>query len=309
MPQPTLKSRRVIDPVLTSILHGYNQQEFVGSFLFPEVPVEKRAGNVIEFGKEDFIIYNTRRAPGAATMRRSVPYSSKLYSLRQDAIEGELPVEDLEESSDMPFDLQRETAESAMRSLMLRLEYDQAQIATDTANYDINSQDTPDWSGGVGSTNPSADIETWKEVVRSRIGVYPNSAIIGSSVAAKLKNDSNLTDRIKYTSDRSITEDMLATWWDLSRGVRVGKSLVADPTTGELEDIWANVVILAYVPETISSRRAPSYGYTYTLRNYPMAEMPYYDQNHRTWYFPVVAERSPELTGIDAGFLATVTLA
>lgn len=304
MPLMTLKATRVVDPILTTVVQGYVQPEFVGSALFPTVPVSKRSGYVIEFDKSDFALFDTRRAPGAATKRRNINYGDRPYLLYQDRLEGELPREHLEESEGVDISMQRETAESTMRSIELRLEYDQAAIATNAANYDANHKvvlsGTSKWSDP--GSDPAANIHTWREAVRGTTGVYPNTMLLGPGAFNSFTEHEQTKDKIKHTSSASVTADVIAAMFGLSKVV-VGSSLVLNNETDEFVDIWGDAVIMAYVPQRLQSRRQPSYGYTYTLKGYPIAERPYWDDNHATWYFPVTAERSPELTGMASGFL------
>lgn len=305
MPIMDLNKVRVVDPILTSVVQGYSVPEFIGSALFPEVRVSKRAGYIIKFGREDFSLFDTRRAPGARTKRRQITYSSELYSLYQDAIEGELPIEFLEESEGLPMDLQREAAEGAKYSIDLRLEYDRAKLATDATRYDTNHKvtlsGTAKWSDST--SKPKAAVNSWKDVIRQSTGMYPNTAVIGPQIFNALDQHPEIRDQFKYTNDNSLTLDMMKRYFNVDRVV-VGTSVILDDATGENVDIWGNNFVLAYVPQSVTTRRAPSYGYTYVLNGYPMSERPYYDNNHRTWFFPVFAERSPVITGQGAGFLA-----
>lgn len=309
MPLMTLKATRVVDPILTSVVQGYVQPEFVGSALFPAVPVSKRSGYVIEFGKEDFALFDTRRAPGVATKRRNINYGNRQYSLYQDSLEGELPIEHVEESEGLGFDLQEEASESTMRSIQLRLEYDQAAIATNTSNYDANHKvtlsGTSQWNDPA--SKPSATIRSWRNSIRATTGVYPNTMLMGPTVFDTFVEHEEIKDKIKHTSSASITADQIAAMFNFEKVV-IGSSLVLN-AAGDFTDIWGKVVIQAYVPMVARSRRQPSYGYTYTLRGYPIAEQPYYDRNHKTWFFPVTAERSPELTGVASGFLSSAVVA
>lgn len=304
MPLLSLKDVRVVDPILTTVVQGYVQSEFVGSALFPAVPVTMRAGKVIEFGKEDFALLNTRRTPGGATARKGVRYSHRNYELYQDSLEGELPLEHLEESDNVGVDLQSMAATSTRRSIDLRLEYDQAAIAKNAANYDsshkITLSGTSRWSSAT--STPGSNMRAWKQAVRATIGVKPNVAIFGSQAFDALAEHEETKDRIKHTSKESLTPDMVAAMFDFEK-VKVAESIAVDSNTDAFADIWGNIVILAYVPNTVTTRYMPSYGYTYTLQGYPIAEQPYYDKNHKTWFFPVTAERSPELTSAEAGFL------
>ena len=84
-------SVRVIDPILTTYVQGYKQQNLVGDNLFPVVPVDASGGRILEFGKEDFKIYAAGRAPGGKTKRIEVGYLGKPYALGNDALEALVP--------------------------------------------------------------------------------------------------------------------------------------------------------------------------------------------------------------------------
>ena len=58
---------RIINPILSTVALGYRQPGLVGEVLFPRVPVDIRGGQILQFGKEDFKVYNLRRSPGATT--------------------------------------------------------------------------------------------------------------------------------------------------------------------------------------------------------------------------------------------------
>lgn len=308
MPLMTLSQVRVQDPVMTAVVQGYNRPELIGSFALPIVPVSARAGYVIEFGKTDFARYDTRRAPGGPTRRRPLAeYARKRYELAQDSIEGELPYEFIEEAqaNNVPFDLQTEAAEGAKYSIDLNLEYEQARLVTDSTQYGNN---TIALSGAEQFLDPSSDpvamVFEGKEMVRRRCGIYPNSAIIGPSVLAALANHPAIRDQLKYTSGDPINVEVLASKiFGFSRGMRVGGSLALDEDSDDLVDIWGDIFWMGYVPPTITNRRQPSFGYTYQLKGYPIAEEPYYDRNHKTWFFPITNESQPLLTGLAAGFL------
>ena len=75
MPQLNATQARIIDPVLSSIAQGWQNNEMIASFLFPTVPVSARGGNIITFGKEGFMLYATQRAPGESTKRVSFGYA------------------------------------------------------------------------------------------------------------------------------------------------------------------------------------------------------------------------------------------
>lgn len=102
MPQMSGSAVRVVDPVLTEVARGYRNAAYVGSALFPRVPVGVRGGKIIEFGKESFRQYNTARAPGSKVVVAQFGYTGQSYALTDHAISGLVPIEHLEDASQTP---------------------------------------------------------------------------------------------------------------------------------------------------------------------------------------------------------------
>ena len=168
---------RVIDPILTEVAQGYRHAEHIGHTLFPKVPVSVSGGQVLEFGKESFKLYQARRAPGSATKRISFGHLGKSFALVQDALEGQIPREYLRDAAQAPgIELGSRAINTALRSLSLTLEYDQAQLATDADNYDsdhkVTLSGTDQWSDGA--SDPTQTINTGREAIRTSVGISPN---------------------------------------------------------------------------------------------------------------------------------------
>lgn len=296
---------RVIDPILTNIARGYRNAAFIGFMLFPIVPVGQRGGQIIEFGREDFLLYETARAPGANTKRVQYGYFGSPYALEQHALEGMVPFEIMDDARIVPgIDQGTIAIQKTQKTIGLRTEKAQADLATNTANYPATNKaalsGTSMWSDHVNS-NPSTDIEYAKEAVRSQIGVAANTVVLGAKVFSKIKQHPKLLDHFKYTGRDVITADLLAALWEVDRVV-VGKAVYAN--NGVMTDIWGNFVVLAYTNiSDLSSMGEPSYGYTYQLKNYPIVEQTYHDRSAKSWIYPVTDEVSPVIAGANAGFL------
>jgi len=296
------KQVRVIDPVLTTVAQGYVQPEFVGMTIFPRVGVTTSGGQILEFGKEDFQIYNIRRSPGANTKRISFGYLGKPFALFNDAVEVPVPREYLRDASVPGIDLASRAVNRAMKVVSLGLEREQAALALDASQYPstnkISLTGTSKWTDP--SANISQQIDTYKEAVRLQVGSYPNTLLL-SAVAFKAgRNNSGVLDRTKYTSKDSITPEILASLWDLDKVV-VGKAVTSGPSG--MSDVWGNNAILAYVPSIPTTMEEPSFGYTYCLEGHPLVETPYYDENPKSWIYGVGYERCPVMSGILSGFL------
>lgn len=296
---------RVIDPILSNVAQGYKHPERVGFNLFPRVPVQQRGGQIIEFGRESFKRYNTRRAPGANTKRIQFGYEGKPFALVQDSLEGKVPIEHMQDANQVPgVNLGSRAVNGVMNILSLSLEIEQAGVALNAANYATNNKDT--LSGTDQWTDPTSDpakqLREYGEAVRAAIGLRPNTLNLSASGFNALAEHPKIQERFKYTSSDSITKEMLARLFNLRR-VEVGEAVYMDEGSDVMQDVWGNAAVLAYVPEQIDSEETPSFGYTYTLEANPMVEEPYYDNSAKSWIYPVMYDRTPVLAGMEAGFL------
>lgn len=304
MSQMNNAATRVVDPVLSTHAQGYRQQRHVGYALFPRAPVSQRGGQVIEFGKEAFVLYNTQRSPGTNTKRIQFGYLGKPFALAMHSLEGVVPREHADEAAVPGVKLGQRAVNNVMSSMSLSVEYEQAQLARNPANYPVGQKldlSAAKWTNDA--NNPSKDIETGKEAIRASIGMYPNVALLSAKAFAAAKNNANIIERFKYTGRDSVTAEMLASLWDVEK-VEVGAAVVAD-SAGTFSDVWGTDVILAYAaPQTGDVNiEEPSFGYTYTLDGNPLVEEAYYDKSAKSWIYPVSHDRSPVLSGITAGYL------
>lgn len=313
MPQQTLAQARVIDPILTTVAQGYRNAAFVGSALFPAVPVDQRGGKIVAFGKEDFMIYRTARAPGANTPRVQFGYSPAAYALEQHALEGQVPMEQMQEARQVPGIDQGQIAVRKVQNIIgLRLEKAQADLATAAANYPTGNKatlsGTAQWSDYTGTSNPSKDIETAKEAIRAKVGLRANTVVLGAAVFAALKLHPAIIDRIKYTGRDVVTVELLASLWDVQR-VLVGDAVYASDA-GAFSDVWGKFAVVAYTDMAgLPDMGVPTFGYTYQLRGYPVVERPYEDRNAKSWVYPVTDEVSPVIAASTAGYLLSAVVA
>lgn len=300
---------RVIDPILSSHARGYTNSEYIGGLIFPSVQVPARGAKVIRFGKESFRRANARRAPGASTVRVQYGYASDPISVVQEALEATVPWEIMEEADKVPgVDMASTSVDMVMDIMRLNVECECADLALDAASYDANHKvalaGTDRWSDYANS-DPIKDVDEGREAVRRSIGRYPNTFTIGADVFNVLKEHPKITDRIKHTSDKSVTAEVLARLFNVERVV-VGKAIylpedAADEDPGV--DIWGGAAFLSWVPTAGGNYRVPSFGYCYELPGMPMVEEPYQERNIKSWCYPVTFERRPYLVGAEAGFL------
>lgn len=294
---------RVVDPILSTIVQGYTNPDFVGNLLFPAVPVDKSGGKIISFGKESFQPSDTLRAPGAATKRIDVGYVGQPYALENHGLEALVPIENMREAQVPGIDLSGISVKLTQDKHLLNLEVQQATLARNATAYDINHKlalaGVTKWSDPT--SKPLVDVLAAKEAIRVTAGRYPNVLVMGAKVFAALQSNTSVASRFMYTTAASITTDMLANYFGVDK-VIVGAA-VASTDAGVFSDIWGTDVVLAFVPTAISSIQQPSFAYTYTMRGNPMVKAPYFDNNRESWIYGVHFERAPVLTGMNSGFL------
>lgn len=311
MPQMSGSQVRVADPVLTEVARGYSNPALAGFALFPYVPVGMRGGKVVQFGKDAFRLYNTARSPGSQVATAQFGYTGLSYALTDHAIAGVVPIEHLEDANVTPgFDLGAGAVRFAQDIIALRVEVEQANVARTAASYAASNKatlsGTSQWSHA--SSTPIQAIEDAKEAIRTQVGVRPNTLLIGAKVFAALKNHATIIDRLKYTQREIATPELLASLFGLDRVV-VGDAVYQD-ASGTMQDAWGKDAILAYTnTSSLASQGVPSFGYTYRLRNYPVAEAPWLDRDIESWKYPVRDSVSPVIAGAEAGFLWTAAVA
>jgi hypothetical protein len=312
MPQMNPGQTRVVDPILSQHARGYRQRNLIATSLFPLAFVSMYGGKVIEFGKESFRLYSSKRAPGSATKRIQFGYEGKPFAIVPSALEAPVPRESMRDASVVPgIDLGSRAVSTVLRSLLLEHEYASAQIARNAASYDANHKlalvGTDRWTSPT--STPVADVMAAREAIRSSVGVYPNTLEISATTLSALKQHPDLVGRAANNATKVVTIDSLKAVFEV-QNIIVGEAVVAD-AADDFGDVWGDDTILAYVPENgvdstgmaSANHEEPSYGYTYVIEGHPLVEVPYWDQNTKSWIYGVSYDNAPQLTGMVAGFL------
>lgn len=303
----SLKKKRVIDPVLTSIGRGYFNAAHVCTYLFPVVLTNKEGGKILQFTKESFKVYKTERAIRAKSNRINPEDKSTLdYALTEHDLE--YPIDYREADEDI-INLRQHGTKVSVDGISLRLEKEAADLAQDLNNYPtghkvtLASADKFDNS----TSDPIGVFETAKEAVRSKIAQYPNTAIIGATAFAALKEHPKIVDRVAYTTSAVVTLDLLRALLDIPN-IFVGSAVYADDA-GDFHDLWSDNVVLAYVPQKSQnierSIYEPSFGYTLRKKNMPMVDR--YDEAAKVEVVRATDLFTVKLLGAEAGYIINDT--
>lgn len=307
MNQMTPAQARVIDPILTAVAKGYEpQQSLVANVLFPRVPVNARAGTIITFGREQFQVIKTTRAPGADTKHIQVGYGSDKFSLVDNRLMALVPVEIMEEAEAVPgIDLSSNAVRVVQAKMDLEREVEAAALARAAGGYASGNKTGPlsgtDLWTDAGS-NPFVVVEAGKEAIRKKVGRRPNTMVLGPTVLSALRIHPKILDRLSTATDRMpATVAQLAALFEVPNIVE-GEAI--EDKNGTFSDVWGNDAILAYVaPKSMQEMGSMNYGYTYQLADRPMVEQGFFDGDKNSWKYPVNDARQVVMTAADAGYL------
>ena len=306
MSQMNPAQARVIDPILTAIALGFESQlPLVADVLFPVVPVQQRGGTIITFGREQFQVTDTRRAPGADTKSIDIGYGSGRYSLVDNRLMGKVPVEIMEEASAVPgIDLASKTVMVVQGKMALEREVHAAALARAAGSYAAGNKVTLSgsdlWTAPTGK--PFVVIEAAKEAVRKKTGRRPNVMVLGPAVLTALRIHPAVLDKLSTSTDRNpATVAQLQGLFEVDRIVE-GQAITDN--AGTFSDVWGNDAILAYVtPKSLQEMGSQNYGYTYQLAGRPIVEEGYLDRGKNSFMYPVSDASQVVLTSADSGYL------
>ena len=305
------------NPILTSLLLGLGQGNFVAEKLFPRLPQALSSVTLAQLGDERLRRYNLRRAPGAATKRINIKYDGKTYAVDQYSVEVPLPRELLREADESRKlnvgnyqDVSRIAMATANDVLALDYEIEVAQLATNAASYAAGNTlalaGGTKWSAATGT--PVTDIRAAADVVRKKIGKRPNTLLLSADALTALCTNPEVKGYLPSTAMGPASIDQLKSILNVA-AIEVGDAVwINDADVGA--DVWGNNAVLAYVPRIGGggadlSLAEPGLGFTNVLEGHPFAETPYYDNASKSWVYGATYERRPNVAYSGAGFLFT----
>ncbi|MDE2904551.1 MAG: major capsid protein [Acidobacteriota bacterium] len=309
--QLTPGQARVIDPVLSTAARGYRNADHIHYSLFPPVDTSIRGGTRIEFGREDFRLLDTRRAPGAKYQEVQLGHVGKEFAVQTHGLMGKLPIEIEQDAMRVPgIDMGMRTVDGTQGVISLRREYLAAQLATDSDNYNathvLTLAGASQWSHK--DSDPSANIRKAINTTRQAIGRRPKHVALGGSVFEALQAHKAILKAVFGDGPQGqITPSNLAKLWNVDV-VAVGDAVYLDDA-GATADIWGDNVVVHYAAVGPVTRAEPSWGLGYEIDGGVSVDMAWYDASCRSWKYPVNAEYADLIVGKDAGYLIKDVLA
>lgn len=261
MPQPTVSDVHV-DAILTNISIAYMQEadNFVASRAFPQIPVNKQSDKYFTYSQADFfrdqVQLRADGTPSAGTgySLSTATYAAEVYALHKDI------GDQVRQNADNPIDPDMDATRFLTQQMLIRQEIDWASNAFATGIWDTDRTPGTLWSS-AGST-PIADIETGKQTVMTATGYVPNTLIISYKAFSALVDNADIVDRIKFTSQDSVTPDLLARVFNVDRCLIMSSiyNTAAEGATAAYAAVGDKDALLCYTPRN-PGLMVPSAGY------------------------------------------------
>jgi hypothetical protein len=232
MAQPT-KSQTHIDAPLTNISVALMQSpsNFIADRVFPSVGVDKQSNKYFIFTPADFQRDQMRRR-GAGEESAGTGYSLSTDTYYCDVFALHKDISDYDRANtDDPLNQDGAAAKLLAHAALLRKEKEFVDTFLTTGVWGTSATPSVQWSDQMGS-DPLGDVETAKATILSGTGLEANTIVLGYNVFKALKNHPDLVDRIKYTSERSVTEDVLARLFGVDQ-VLVAKAVMDSGAEGK----------------------------------------------------------------------------
>lgn len=258
--QPTPASVHV-DQLLTNILVGYQNPQYIVDQIAPIVPVNKQTNKVPKYDQSHWFRDEARlRTPGAPSQRGGFTVdTSTSYSCDRYSYGFEIP-DELRDSEDAPFNMDEQGARFALDKIMMRRE------VSFTTNWMATSKWGTDKVGGTdftkwndyGGSQPLVDIATYKDAVEALVGIEPRVGVFGKLIHLQLRWHPDIVDLIKYGAGpgnpAKPTEQTIANVFDLDKYL-VGRSIYTTSPEGTAEAsvtytrVWGKNGLLLYTPD------------------------------------------------------------
>jgi hypothetical protein len=251
-----LRSRKGVDTLMTEVAYASYQAESLIPFVAPTVTVNSRSGKILTFGKEQFAVSSTKRAPYANHRKsgRVSGYNTNLaYVLEQHTHEAEVSWEEIEEASltgcnSVNIDLRELAVMDAVAKVEQSLEQEMYNLITNPANYEPGNVIAVAGTNQLSNagSDPEALVMTWKSIVRGQTGRYPTRAVISEDVYRALMLHPIFRDRTKYTTSATADLGLLASWLGLPGGIQVALRQTVN-AAGQLTNMFPNGTMLLFV--------------------------------------------------------------
>lgn len=275
MPQPNANALHINAPLTNiSVAYTINENAFIASKVFPEIPVDHKADSFWSIPKGAWHRDEARPRPDATeSVGSGYDVSLDSYVTIVEAIHKDVG-DQARSNADSAFNLDSDATKFVTGRLLIRKEVRFLSTVFKTGVWKdvtgVAAAPTTDqfvqWSD-LDDSDPRKDVKAWKRSILLTTGYVPNTLVLGYDVMDVLADHPQFIDRLKYTSADSVDTAMLARIFDVER-VFVSSAVINTAKEGNADSfglLLGKVAWLGYVaPEP--GILTPSAGYSFAWR-------------------------------------------
>jgi hypothetical protein len=254
-----------IDVPLSNIcVQAFRRGTYVGTRLFPTVPVQKQSDVYYTIDKATWMRLpsSALRAPKTRPRRIEFNVSTDRYFADNYALAGENPFEALR-NADSPIKLRQRTGVKVVGDLAGVQEVRIANKVTSISNIGsgVLLTGTAKWSD-YGNSDPISDITTGHAFIRNNTGVRANTLLLDYDTHETVRRHPVLLDMYKYTqggfiNDAEITECFKVENLIVADAIR---NVAPEGAAASMVNIWGNNALLCYVDRSAPSLETATFG-------------------------------------------------
>jgi hypothetical protein len=308
MPEGSLS----VSKALSNVALAFKNEEYIWNKFMGEVPVKEDSGHYWIYNK-NFRLERTARADKTAANQVSWSASTSTYVIDRHALKDNVSQRD-RDNSDLPGSIDNDTVEFLTDKLNLRMEKTCSDLLFTTTTFSSNATLTSvtSWRYNTTTSAPIQNVLSATGYVLGVSGKRINTGVINWDVLAALKENANVYNRLAYTKDKILTEQILASIFDVNN-LFVGTAYYETNDEGlaaTSSAIWPADALFMYQESnpgikkltTAHILRQKSYGTPYNVYKY-------FDNKVRADWIEVEYMASPKvICTLTAYLFKTVTL-
>lgn len=248
------------DDILTDLVERYTNPVYMAQRIAPQVLLNKRTGQHFKFDKSNLRRHDAKRTGRSKTNEVDWNLSKvDVGPLQERSLKSFIEKDEFSHAED-PYEPRTWHAQVVKEGLLIDLEKEVADELADTTVLTNNTtlSGTDQWNDYDNST-PFDDIQTAIDSVVKNYLRRPNAVWMSYDVFSKLKHHPDLLDRVKWSNTGIITEDILATLFDVEM-VEVGAQSYNTAALGQsasLSQIWGKHFWTGFVNQNPDADSTP----------------------------------------------------
>ena len=314
---PTQRDLRPVDPVMTSLSIGFKNERFLWDQIAPPAPADQKSGTYFIYTRDFWFrrLEGAERGPTAPYTRVGYGVATATYNTFEIGFEKALG-DTIQAASLTPEDIS--TMDTQFLTNLIQIELDVRVAASHfitgvwgTSTALLAAGSPFQWSD-FAQSDPIADADTAKRVIRRNTGATPNVLFVGLLAWEKLKEHPLITEKYKHTQLGIMTEELVAAALGIDRLV-IGDSVQNTGDENQAysgQDIWTDNAL--FLVQNQPSLGVANGGYTFMWNergNVPWALESYRDEIVRSNIQRVFTHIDPQIVSSQHGYMYTDAVA